>query len=136
MHCEIPDECYLRANMVQLEQVLVNLIGNAIHAVESSDRRRIVLSAISDDDRAQISIHDSGPGIAGEHIGRIFDPFFTTKKRGLGLGLGLSISQRIVEGMNGSLSARNHPDGGAEFTLEMQLAEIPEEEPALRSGSG
>ena len=136
VHCEIPDECYLRANMVQLEQVLVNLIGNAIHAVESSDRRRIVLSAISDDDRAQISIHDSGPGIAGEHIGRIFDPFFTTKKRGLGLGLGLSISQRIVEGMNGSLSARNHPDGGAEFTLEMQLAEIPEEEPALRSGSG
>ena len=77
----------------------------------------------SDNSRVRLSLRDNGPGIAPEHLSRIFDPFFTTKPVGKGTGLGLSISYGIVEQHGGHLSVRNHPDGGAEFVLELPLAE-------------
>ena len=107
----------VRANRVQLEQVLVNLIGNALHAVEAVPERFIEIRTRALDSRAMLSIRDSGPGIDLEILNRIFDPFFTTKEEGRGLGLGLSISQRIMEVMGGTLEAGNHPEGGAVFTL-------------------
>jgi two-component system sensor histidine kinase HupT/HoxJ len=68
-----------------------------------------------------VSLRDNGPGIANEHLSRIFDPFFTTKPVGKGTGLGLSISYGIVEQHGGRLTARNHPEGGAEFVLELPV---------------
>ena len=108
------------ANRVQLEQVLVNLLGNALQAVESVSGRFIEIGSTVEDGMVKLEIRDSGPGIDLEILNRIFDPFFTTKAEGHGLGLGLSISQRIVEVMEGRLDAANHPDGGAVFTLHLR----------------
>ncbi len=127
------EELHVLADMVHLEQVLVNLISNALHAVDSEEERRLELAATRRDGRASITIRDSGYGIRPEHLGRIFDPFFTTKEEGLGLGLGLSISYRIVEAMNGALRADNHPGGGAIFTLELPACDAPADEPEQES---
>ncbi len=121
-------ELFVLANSVQLEQVLVNLIGNALHAVEDNERRQIEISAERCDQEVILKIWDNGPGIDEEQLALIFDPFFTTKEEGRGLGLGLSISHRLVEGMHGRLQAGNHPDGGAVFTLHLPVAEGGEED--------
>lgn len=123
---ELPEEeVFLHADMVQLEQVFVNLISNALHAVEGRERRLIEISGSQRDSRFAVAIRDSGSGIEAAHLKRIFDPFFTTRKESSGLGLGLSISHRIVEGMGGTLEAINHPQGGAVFVLEMQMISEP-----------
>ena len=116
-------EIYLLADMVQLEQVMVNLIGNALHALERSDNRLIEIAAAEIDGKVNITIRDNGSGIEEIHLDRIFDPFFTTKAEEHGLGLGLSISHRIVEGMDGELTASNHPDGGAVFNIQLKVAD-------------
>ena len=121
-------EIYVMADMVQLEQVLVNLIANAVHAVEKQSTRWIRLFVKADTDKATIQIVDNGPGITAENLDRIFDPFFTTKSEDRGLGLGLSISYRIVEMMHGTLTATNQENGGAVFTLELDLATLTENE--------
>ncbi len=128
-------EIFVLANSVQLEQVLVNLIGNALHAVEDNESRHIDISAETRDSEVIFKIWDNGPGIEDEHLLMIFDPFFTTKKEGRGLGLGLSISYRLVEGMNGKLKAENHPDGGAVFTLCLPVADGAEEDEAYVKGA-
>ena len=71
------------------------------------------------EDGVELRLRDNGAGIAPEHLNRIFDPFFTTKAVGKGTGLGLSISYGIVEQHGGHLSARNHPEGGAEFLIRL-----------------
>ncbi len=108
------------ADPVRLEQVLVNLIANAMNAMEQQQERWVDIAVETGLDRLRLSIRDNGPGISEEHLKRIFDPFFTTKQSGLGLGL--SISQHIVETMGGTLMARNSEQGGALFTLELPLA--------------
>jgi two-component system C4-dicarboxylate transport sensor histidine kinase DctB len=108
------------ADPVRLEQVLVNLIANAMNAMEQQQERWVDMGIETGLDRLRLTIRDNGPGISEEHLKRIFDPFFTTKESGLGLGL--SISQHIVESMGGTLSARNSELGGALFTLELALA--------------
>lgn len=108
------------ADPVRLEQVLVNLIGNAMNAMEKQQERWVSIGVEMGGDWLQMTIHDNGPGISEENLKRIFDPFFTTKETGLGLGL--SISQHIVENMGGTLMARNSAQGGALFTLELPLA--------------
>jgi two-component system sensor histidine kinase HupT/HoxJ len=75
-----------------------------------NDRERGVLSTI---------IRDSGAGIPDEAVPRVFDPFFTTKDVGRGTGLGLAITYGIIQEHGGAISATNHPDGGAVFTLEL-----------------
>lgn len=122
------EEVYVMADMVQLEQVLVNLISNAVHAVEQQSTRWIQLRVATDDNKASIQILDNGPGIAEENLERIFDPFFTTKSEERGLGLGLSISYRIVEMLHGSLTAGNQEKGGAIFTLRLDLAVLREKQ--------
>jgi len=109
-------------DMLRLEQVLVNLLANAIQAMEQSREKRIEVSLEQLDGRVRLSLHDTGPGIAAEDPHSVFEPFYTTKQRGQGLGLGLSISHRIIENLGGTLSAANHPEGGAVFTLELPLA--------------
>lgn len=123
------EQQYVLANMVQLEQVLVNLIGNALQAVEDSPDPfiTIMVDRSKNGQFVSIRIGDSGGGIPDNLLERIFDPFFTTKEKGQGLGLGLSISLRIVEAMGGKLGARNNPRGGALFTLELPAAQPPDD---------
>ena len=100
----------------QLQQVILNILDNAIDAVEQGGRVN-VRTRLDENDFANIILHDNGNGIPEESLKHIFDPFYTTKKVGEGTGLGLSICYSIMESLGGSVSARNHPDGGAEFTI-------------------
>jgi len=113
----------VKAGAVRLQQVLVNIITNAADAVEGLDDRRIAVSASQADGKVTISVRDRGPGVAGAIRERIFDPFFTTKGVGKGLGLGLSISYNIVKDFGGSLSVSDHPEGGAVFLIELDVAD-------------
>ena len=112
----------VRAGSVRLQQVLVNVISNAADAVEGLDDRRIEVQASEEAGRVLLTVRDFGPGVPAAIAERIFDPFFTTKGVGKGLGLGLSISYNIIKDFGGSLTVANHPDGGAEFRIELQSA--------------
>lgn len=116
---------WTRADPVRLEQVLVNLIGNALQAMSQSEAPELILSAEQRGETVILGVADSGPGIADDALGRLFEPFFTTKPAGQGLGLGLSISQRIARDLGGHLEACNRPEGGALFTLYLPAAGAP-----------
>ncbi|GAB3493894.1 ATP-binding protein [Curvibacter fontanus] len=113
--------CIVTGSAGQLQQVLMNLLQNALDAANSVGRSPPVvwIDTALINARVQLHLRDNGPGIAPEHLSRIFDPFFTTKPVGKGTGLGLSISYGIVEQHDGTLIVSNHPDGGAEFVLEL-----------------
>lgn len=131
----LPEEDpYCLGDVVRLEQVLVNLVGNALQAVEGVSEPLVKLQATRLGDRVRITVRDNGPGIAAPHLAQIFDPFFTTKEAGQGLGLGLTISQRIVEELHGTMRAENAPQGGAVFTVE--LPAVPSEEEAHAGAAG
>lgn len=116
-----PEDLAARADNVLLQQVLVNLIGNAVQAVSGCERREVLVSAGQQGDRVVLRVRDRGPGIGAEHLSRIFEPFYTTKEPGQGLGLGLAISQRIIHEMQGSI--RVVPGGeGACFEISLQRA--------------
>ncbi len=106
---------------VRIEQVLINLLRNALDAVESSATRMVAVSLARADGAALVCIRDSGAGIPQQVAAHLFEPFFTTKPSGKGLGLGLAISSSIVQAMNGQLTAHNHVDGGAEFVVRLPL---------------
>jgi two-component system C4-dicarboxylate transport sensor histidine kinase DctB len=112
----------VQGGSVRLQQVLVNLLTNAADAIESSPDRRIHLGAQIIGDTLRLTLRDHGPGFAPGVVERIFDPFFSTKEVGKGLGLGLSISFNIIRDFGGRLMVRNHPEGGAEFIVELQPA--------------
>ena len=124
MHWQSGAPCTVTGSAGQLQQVLMNLLQNACDAASGSTAVRPELWIVTERDAAQVRLRlrDNGPGIPPEHLSRIFEPFFTTKPVGKGTGLGLSISYGIVEQHGGRLSARNPPDGGAEFVLELPLA--------------
>ena len=125
---ELPDKDPLvLADQARLEQVLVNLLRNALDAV-ARNNRLITISLGEDEEHVLLSVRDTGPGITEENLPRLFDPFFTTKEVGEGLGLGLSISYGIVQGFGGRIWAENHPDGGAVFTVALRRAPEPETE--------
>ncbi|WP_244560964.1 ATP-binding protein [Azospirillum oryzae] len=118
---ELPDAgapLRVRAEEVRLEQVLVNLLSNALDAVAGAPVRRILIRAEAGEaDSVRIEVRDSGSGIAAGLAGQIFDPFFTTKPMGTGLGLGLSISYNIVRDFGGVLSVAESGPGGTAFAL-------------------
>ncbi len=105
----------------RLEQVLVNLIGNALQAMADDPSPRIDIGVTTTAERVTLTVRDQGPGLSEQALAHIFEPFFTTKSTGLGLGL--SISHRIAESLGGQLTAANHPDGGAVFTLVLNRAD-------------
>ena len=110
------NETWVTGGHVRLQQVIVNLINNALDAMEDQSHRQVTITVAG----PTISVRDTGAGIDPDHVANIFDPFFTTKAPGKGLGLGLSISFNIVSDFGGVLSAQNHPDGGAVFTVTLQ----------------
>ena len=109
-------------NDVRLEQVLVNLINNAIDALDQDHEHKIVLTANVVGQDAVVSVQDFGAGIPDDVMAHLFEPFFTTKKVGLGLGLGLSISSGIISEFGGELKAHNLPGEGAVFSFNIPLA--------------
>jgi len=115
------------AESSQLQQVIVNLLGNALDAVHDAPVRRIVIEAAKVDDedeagRVRFTVADSGAGIAPDVLPHLFEPFVTTKPRGQGLGLGLAITSRIVEAFGAKIAATNRDAGGAQFTIEFAAA--------------
>jgi two-component system NtrC family sensor kinase len=107
----------------QLQQVFVNILGNARQAMESFQRDgRVVLRTFHRDDRVLIEFQDNGPGIKPGHLARIFDPFFTTKPVGKGTGLGLSLCYGIIQEHEGRIFARSEPGQGATFVIELPVA--------------
>ena len=114
-----PESLEARANNVLLQQVLVNLIGNALQAVEEVSERNVSVMAERKKGRICVSVHDSGNGIHPEDLPHIFEPFYTTKKSGEGLGLGLTITERIIKDMNGEIRVGKSRGGAQiEFFLE------------------
>lgn len=117
---ETPIEAYCDAN--RLEQVVVNLIGNALDAQAAQDSPEIEIRGDMLEETIRLQVRDHGPGLSNEALDRIFEPFFTTKDAGHGLGLGLAISAGIVNDFGGTLAGSNHPEGGAVFTLQLPHA--------------
>ena len=114
------------ADPFQLQQILLNLIGNAEHALaEWNGRRRVTIRTWRDGDQLSLSVSDTGPGIPAEKRDRIFNPFFTTKAVGQGTGLGLSISDGIAREHGGRLRVESQEGEGATFVLELPLVAIP-----------
>ena len=105
---------------VRLQQVLVNLLRNALDAMKGADHKFLAISVAEQGGEVRLSVADSGSGISEDGLAHLFDPFFTTKPAGEGLGLGLSISEGIVRDLGGTLTAANRPQGGAEFTMTLR----------------
>jgi len=108
----------VEGDRIHLQQVLLNVILNALDAMvkEPPGKRRLaVRTSHAGNSAVEVSVTDSGPGIEPDNLPRIFEPFFTTKPNGIGMGL--SISRKIVEAHGGSISAENHPAGGAVFRV-------------------
>ena len=103
------------ADAVQIQQVVLNLVRNAIEAMEGCDRRELLIGTRALRDMAEVTVADSGPGIAPELADRLFQPFVTTKKTGMGLGL--SICREIVEAHHGRLTNAPRPEGGTVFRV-------------------
>ena len=117
---DVPTDAVVIAGKNRLEQVFLNIIGNAIDAIDNADNGRITLTASLVDANWLIRIEDTGAGIEEIHIDNIFDPFFTTKTVGEGLGLGLSISYNIVKDFGGNLSVTNGKEMGAVFMISLK----------------
>jgi two-component system C4-dicarboxylate transport sensor histidine kinase DctB len=115
------------ADQTRLEQLLCNIVGNALDAVESVERKSILIRATREEGqtaRCRIAISNSGPVIASDVLQRMFEPFVTTKPAGKGLGLGLMLSNHIAHSFGGELRARNLMPCGAEFVVLLPLADI------------
>jgi two-component system, NtrC family, C4-dicarboxylate transport sensor histidine kinase DctB len=124
-HPELVAQC----DDLRLEQVLINLLGNALDASADRQPPRIEIEIEAGDATLAIAVHDNGPGIPDDVLPRLFEPFFTTKEMGQGLGLGLAISSSIARDAGGLLVARNAPDGGARFVLTLRRARVTATDP-------
>jgi two-component system C4-dicarboxylate transport sensor histidine kinase DctB len=109
-------------DLVWTEQILVNLLSNAMEAVQQQTHARIGIRVVACDDSVCIAVSDNGPGIGDEVLEELFEPFFTTKSGGKGLGLGLSISYQLARNMHGTLEAGNNEGPGATFRLRLPAA--------------
>ncbi len=122
---ELPDELpRVRADRIQLQQVMLNLVRNSFEAMQhtpTEERRLSVESRILDHESVAVSVTDHGAGCAAQNLDRLFEPFFTTKEQGLGMGL--SISRSIIESHGGRLTAQSNLTRG--LTLEFTLPILP-----------
>jgi two-component system, NtrC family, C4-dicarboxylate transport sensor histidine kinase DctB len=126
---EVDSNLNVVADQTRLEQLLCNIVANALDAVESVERKSILIKAAKEEGeaaRCRIAISNSGPAIASDVLQRMFEPFVTTKPAGKGLGLGLMLSNHIARSFGGELRARNLVPDGAEFVVILPLADVTE----------
>ena len=116
----------------QMHQVILNLLLNAVQAIESAGTVRVVLAARKDN--ALISVTDSGRGISPEHLPFIFRPFYTTK--GNGTGLGLSLARRIVEDHRGKIEVESEIGRGTEFLITLPIHQPEQQSENLEAAAG
>jgi signal transduction histidine kinase len=122
MYAPAATELPIRGDVVQLQQVVLNLIMNAMDAISGVQvgKREIGVTTIRSGAYAEIGISDTGPGIAASELKNVFDRFFTTKPHGMGMGL--AIVRTIVEAHHGQISVENQLSGGALFTIRLPIA--------------
>ncbi|SNY00292.1 two-component system, NtrC family, C4-dicarboxylate transport sensor histidine kinase DctB [Pseudomonas sp. LAMO17WK12:I6] len=111
---------WVRGDAIRLEQVLINLLRNALDAMQGKPCKRLEIRLEVDEQLWRLSVIDNGGGIAEQHLNQVFDPFFTTKPVGDGLGLGLAVSFAIVHESGGRLSVENG-EAGAVFSLTLPI---------------
>lgn len=114
-------DLHVRGDPVQLQQVVLNLIINAMDAISDADagKREVSVSTMRAGNQAEIRIADTGPGIDASDLANVFNPFFTTKPQGMGMGL--AIAKTIIEAHHGTIAAVNQPAGGALFTIRLPI---------------
>jgi len=123
LNVSVPEQpVYVIGNAVRLEQVIVNLISNALDAMRERPQRQLTIEVECSESSASLRVRDTGRGIAREHLGSVFDPFYTTKDVGQGLGLGLSISYGIIQDMGGEITLDSVLDQGTTFRIVLPLA--------------
>lgn len=122
VHLNLPETLPVLGTAGHMQQVIVNLVQNAADAAAGLSQPVLEITGYIKAGKCVLEFHDNGPGVDAQNLNRVFDPFFTTKPVGKGVGLGLSISYGIVERHGGQLTAANHPDGGAVFTLILPLS--------------
>jgi two-component system NtrC family sensor kinase len=125
-----PEPVVVLGDRYELQQVLLNLITNAVQAVSGlppGRPRSITVATARLDGEAVLRVRDSGPGVPPQHASYLFTPFFTTKAPGQGTGLGLSLSYGLVKSHGGVLSHHPPPEGGAEFRIVLPLHDAPAE---------
>lgn len=110
-------EARLAIEQIRLEQILVNLVSNALDAMREQVDRQLWLSGSVETDGYCLEVRDNGPGISPEARVHLFEPFFTTKPGEQGLGLGLTLSASLAAAAGGSLSVRHPENGGTAFVL-------------------
>jgi two-component system NtrC family sensor kinase len=133
-----PEPVVVLGDRYELQQVLLNLVNNAVHAVsqlEAGCPRRIRLETARQGGTAVLKVRDSGPGVPPHLASYLFTPFFTTKAPGEGTGLGLSLSYGLVKAHGGILAYEVPPEGGAEFRISMPAHDGPADEPPLERRS-
>jgi signal transduction histidine kinase len=118
--------CLARVDPAQMEQVFINLVLNAVEAMDHKGMLTISVRSVDEGQAIQISVADTGCGISEEHIDRVFDPFFTTKSVGEGTGLGLSVSRGIVENHGGTIWVTRTGGQGTTFCIRL---------PAIQGGT-
>jgi two-component system sensor kinase FixL len=115
-----PDANYVLADRIQVQQVLLNLIRNAMEAMQESPRRELkIATAVVDDGHVELIVEDTGPGLAPEVAAQLFQPFVTTKKHGMGVGL--SICRTIVEAHGGKIWAESKQGEGTKFYFTLRM---------------
>jgi two-component system C4-dicarboxylate transport sensor histidine kinase DctB len=121
-----PESVQCHGDLIRIEQVMVNLLANAVQAAEEREHPEITIDITDDDEHWYCNVRDNGSGLPGK-TEQVFEPFFTTKSVKQGLGLGLSISRQIVDALGGRLTGQNRMDGpGAEFVLTLKKRETKE----------
>jgi signal transduction histidine kinase len=115
------DSPLVLADAAQLKQVVVNLVRNALQAVEGRRGAEITVRVEARSGRAAVRVEDRGDGFTAQSAGRLFEPFFTTKAPGKGTGLGLYLCRLLVERYGGNISASNREGGGASFVIELPI---------------
>ncbi len=113
----------VKANRLRLEQVMTNIVRNALDAIEDEETRDIEIAMGQTDSHVWFSVADTGHGLGGKSFDDLNEPFATTRESGRGMGLGLTISAGIVSDHDGAISADDRPNGGAIFRIELPRAE-------------